>query len=123
MIGNSQVVVEKTASYQIVAGDCAAFFTNRGAAGSISFTLPAATELRAGWWCEFYVVVGFSIVIASSPVDRLTVHGDATADTLTLPGTIGQHARVVYDGTGFLVIPDPSSASAATSVTAVTIAT
>lgn len=119
---NSLVVIAKTASYQIVAGDCGAFFTNRGAGGAVTFTLPDATTIQAGWHCEFYVAIpGSAITIASSPTDRLSVHSDTTADTIASAATVGQHFRVIYDGTNFLVISDPTSASAATSVTAVTI--
>lgn len=121
MIGNTQVVLPKTAAYQIVAGDCAALFTNRGASAGITFTLPAATELPAGWWCEFFAVAAFAITIASSPVDRLVVDSDAAADTIALGAFIGQHARVVYDGTGFLVIVDQTAGTGLTAVRAVTV--
>lgn len=114
-------VVAKTSAYQVLHSDCGTLFTNRGAGGSVTFTLPASPP--AGWWCEFFTVAAQAIVIASSPVDTLVVHADATADTVTTAATIGQHFRVVADGTGILVISDPSAASAATAVTAVTIAT
>jgi hypothetical protein len=76
-----------------------------------------------GWQCEFMTAAAQAIVIATNPADTLTVHGDATADSVTTAATIGQHLRVICDGTSFLVISDPSAASAATAVTAVTIAT
>lgn len=121
--GWGQPVEAKTASYSVLASDCGKLFTNRGAAGSVTFTLPkSATELN-GWWCEFATVAAQAIVIASDPVDTLIVHADATADTVTTAATIGQHFKVVCDGTGMLVISNPSAASAATAVTAVTIAT
>lgn len=120
-IGASYVVIPKATAYQIVAGDCGAIFTNRGAAGGVTFTLPSATELQAGWNCEFFNVVAQVITIASTPTDTLIVDSDAGADTIALASQIGQSARVVYDGTGFLVFPNPSAGTGTTAVRAVTI--
>jgi hypothetical protein len=61
------------------------------------------------------------IRIASAPTDSLVNHGDAGGDTFATAATIGQHIKVIFDGTGWLVISDPSSATAATAVTAVTL--
>lgn len=116
-------VEAKTAAYTVTANDCGKIFTNRGAAGSVTFTLPVSGSEMNGWWCEFYTAAAQAIVIASNPVDTLTVHADLTADTVTTAATIGQHFTVFCDGTSMCVISDPSAASAATAVTAVTIAT
>jgi len=123
--GWAAVVEAKTAAYTVKPRDCGKLFTNRGAGASVTFTLPkidAVTGLK-GVQFEFMTVAAQPIVIASDPADKLVVHADATADTITTAGTIGQHLRVVSDGTGWLVISDPSAASAATAVTAVTLAT
>lgn len=119
----AQPVAAKTASYTVVAGDCGKLFTNRGAAGSVTFTLPTSATQLAGWWCEFATVAAQAIVLASAPADTLIVHADATADSVTTAATIGQHFKVICDGTGMLVVSNPSAASAATAVTAVTLAT
>ena len=120
-------VVAKTASYQLKASDMGKLFTNRGASGTITFTLPviaaAGKPALSGWYCEFSTVAAQAIVIASSPADKLVVHADAAADTVTTAATIGQNFKVVCDGTAWIVVSNPSSASAATAVTAVTIAT
>lgn len=116
-------VEAKTAAYTVVPSDCGTLFTNRGAAGSVTFTLPLSTSALKGWWAEFATVAAQAIVIASNAVDTLIVHADATADTVTTAATIGQTLRVVCDGTGMFVTSSPSAASAATAVTAVTIAT
>lgn len=121
--GWAKPVEAKTTAYTVVAGDCGKLFTNRGAVGSVTFTLPTSSTQLAGWWAEFATVAAQAIVIASAPADTLIVHADATADTVTTAATIGQHFTVVCDGTGMLVVSDPSAASAATAVTAVTIAT
>ena len=121
--GWAKPVVAKTSAYTVSEFDCGKIFTNRGAVGSVTFTLPKTSPELAGWWCEFFTVAAQAIVIATNPVDTLIVHADATADTVTTAATIGQHFTVVCDGTGFMLISDPSAASAATAVTAITIAT
>ena len=120
-------VVAKTASYSVKASDIGKLFTNRGASGTITFTLPQITAngkpALAGWYCEFVTAAAQSIVIATAPADKLVVHADAAADTLTSAATIGQHFRVICDGVSFLVESNPSAATTATNVTAVTLAT
>lgn len=121
--GWAKPVVAKTAAYTVQESDCGRVFTNRGAVGSVTFTLPKTSPELNGWSCEFFTAAAQAIVIATNPVDTLTVHADLTADTVTTAATIGQHFTVICDGTSFLVVSDPSAASAATAVTAVTIAT
>lgn len=121
--GWKQPVEAKTTAYTVVAGDCGKLFTNRGAVGSVTFTLPVTSSQLNGWWAEFYTVAAQAIVIATNPADTLIVHADATADSVTTAATIGQHFRVICDGTGFALISNPSAAGAATAVTAITIAT
>jgi hypothetical protein len=125
--GWAQPVDAKTAAYSVKERDCGKLFTNRGAGASVTFTLPKITPGLKGFVVEFYVAADQQIVIASSPADTLGVHNDLTADTITIGGAsgsrIGNSARVICDGTSYLVISNPSAASAATAVTAVTIAT
>ena len=116
-------VVAKTASYTVLFSDGGTLFTNRGAAGTITFTLPLTSGAGNGYRVEFATVAAQAIVIASSPADTLIVHGDATADSVTTAATIGQHFTAICDGTGWLVRSMPSAATTATAVTAVTIAT
>lgn len=118
-----QVVEAKTGNYTLTDSDYGKLFTNRGAAGTITFTLPTATAANSGCWAEFFTVAAQSIAVAPATVDTLIVHADATADSLTTAATIGQHVRVVSDGTGWVTISDPSAATTATAVTAVTLAT
>lgn len=113
------VTADKTLTIQ----DGGKFFTNRGASGTVTFTLPKSSAQLKGWTADFFTVAAQAIAVASSPADTLIVHADATADSITTAGTIGQHIKVVCDGTGFIVVSNPSAASAATAVTAVTLAT
>lgn len=121
--GWARPVEAKTTAYTVSPFDIGKMFTNRGAGASVTFTLPPSAADLNGWWAEFATVAAFAIVIASNPADTLIVHADATADTVTSAGTIGQHFSVFCDGTGMIVRSMPSAASAATAVTAVTIAT
>lgn len=117
--------VAKTAAYTLTARDNGKIFTNRGASGSVTFTLPkiSSNNRMKGFVADFFTAAAQAIVIASDPADSLVVHADSAADSLTTAATIGQHIRVIADGTAWLVISDPSAASAATAVTAVTLAT
>lgn len=121
--GWGQPVQAKTGNYTLTYRDCGQLFTNRGAAGTVTFTLPPGNAALAGFWAEFATVAAQAIVIATSPTDTLIVHADATADSVTTAATIGQHFKAIYDGTGWFLVSNPSAASTATAVTAVTIAT
>lgn len=96
----------KTASYTIVPGDIGKLFTNRGASGAVTFTLPVVANLTSGWWCEFFVVANQSFVIASNgSADDIVTFNDAGADSVTINTSaerIGFGARYVWDGTGWL---------------------
>lgn len=117
----AQPVEAKTADYTVLPKDGGKLFTNRGAAGTVVFTLPSTSGVGNGWWCEFSTVAAQAVTIATSPTDTLVVHANATADSVTSAATIGQHFRVINDGTGFLLVSNPSAASAGTAVTAITI--
>jgi len=119
---NGVVAVSGT-SRTILASEAGTMFTNRGGGAGVTFTLPVSSSILTGWWCEFFTVAAQVLTVASSPADNLIVHADATADTIATAATIGQHIKVTFDGTGWLVQSDPSAASAATAVTAVVIAT
>lgn len=96
----------KTASYQIKEGDIGTLFTTRGASGAVTFTLPLATYLPSGWWCEFFQAADQNMVIAAyASGDNITTKNDLTADTITFSTAtelIGNGVRVVWDGTGWL---------------------
>ena len=107
----------------LTALDGGKIFTNRGAGAGVTFTLPVTSSVLKGWTVDFFTVAAQAITVASSPTDTLIVHADATADTIVTAATIGQHIKVICDGTGWLVISDPSAATTATAVTAVTLTT
>lgn len=117
-----QIVEAKTADYTVTDSDYGKLFTNRGATGAVVFTVPAASTANKGCWVEFYTAAAQTLAVSPATADTLVVHADLTADTITTAGTIGQHLRVVSDGTGWLTIVDPSAATTATAVTAVVLA-
>lgn len=121
--GWAQPVEAKTAAYTVVPSDIGKLFTNRGAVASVTFTLPVSSADLSGWWCEFATVAAQAIVIASNPLDTLIVDNDATADTATSTGTIGNHFKVICDGTGMFVVANPGTVAGGLSVRDVAIAT
>ena len=117
-------VEAKTANYTLAVdgSDFGKVFTNRGATGAVTFTLPTPSAGIKGAYVEFWTAAAQTIALAVTGADTLVVHADLTADTITTAATIGQHLRALCDGTGWLVQSDPSAATTATAVTAVTLA-
>lgn len=115
-------VVAKTAAYTCLVTQCGTLFTNAGASGSVTFTLPTAAAANAGVWFEFYQVAGQAIVIAPATADTLVCFNDAAADSFSF-GTagelIGNTVRVISDGALWLLTPSiAAEAVTATIVTA-----
>jgi len=77
-------IVAKVNSYTILAEDGGTLFTNLGAAGAVTFTLPALSEVVDGWSCEFQVAAdqNFIVAAAAADVDRMVVFNDAAADSI-----------------------------------------
>jgi hypothetical protein len=102
--GVRRKVTAKTAAYTCTVADCGTIFTNRGASGSVTFTLPTPVG-NSGLWFDFFVVADQNVVITGG--DELVVtFNNATADGVTF-GTssekIGAGATVISDGTSWLV--------------------
>jgi hypothetical protein len=99
-------IAAKTAAYQIKDGDFAKLLTTRGAAATVTFTLPPTTGLNPGWWIDIYEAADWEMVIASSgSADNITTKNDLTADSLTFTEAgelIGNMVRCIWDGTGWL---------------------
>lgn len=121
------VVTAKTGNYTLDASfDCGGTFTNRGAGGSVTFTLPTAAQITSGWYADFFCVAAQTVIVAAGTVDTMIVFGDATADSIswaTGGQIIGSGCRVVYDGTGWLTFLYPGTTSGAQTAATVTIAT
>lgn len=107
-------VVAKTADYQVQASDSGTFFTTRGAAGSVTFTLPA---LQAGLEFRFNAFAAFAMAVTATsalivgcggaafaagtapsptPASSLSVAGGTAADRYTT-------LTLVCDGTNWFL--------------------
>lgn len=108
-------VSAKTADYTIIAPTTASgdrsgtIFTNRGAAGAVIFTLPAAAAALAGVFYDFLGAADQNFTIVTPVADTLTVVNDAAADSLavsTASHKIGAHMRAICDGTAWFAFGD-----------------
>jgi hypothetical protein len=79
-------VVGKSAAYtvNVISDKPGTVFTNKGAGGSVTFTLPTPTRAILGWWYRFKAVVDQNIVVAAPTVDTMVVLNDLAADSLAL---------------------------------------
>lgn len=124
LFGGWAVVPEaKTADYTIKPRDCGKIFTNRGASGTVVFTLPKAIADLKGFNVEFFTVAAQIIRVASDPADSMVVTADAAADSVASIAAIGTHLRVICDGTGWLVQADPGTVAGGLSVQDITVVT
>jgi len=109
-------VKAKTADYTVVTGTDASgtLFTNRGAAGTVIFTLPAPSQAIKGTFYTFAAVVAAQVVtVKTATVDTLITFNDLTADSVSLQTTseiIGGVLRAVCDGTSWIVFGDSGAA-------------
>lgn len=113
----------KTADYTIVTGTDASgtIFTNRGAGGTVNFTLPAPSQSIAGTFYDFVVIAAQSLLVKTATADTLIADNDATADSLA-SSRIGTSMRVVCDGTSWIAtltsgVPQAAFAQTATVAT------
>lgn len=70
---------DKTAAYSIVLADRGKCFSNKGASGSVTFTLPTDSTAPIGWWVDIYVVAAQTVVVAATAIN--------TAASLTAAST------------------------------------
>lgn len=82
-------IVPKTASFTLdpTTTRCGTIFTNRGAGGAVTMTLPQLTNAQAGstwdgWWVEFQAEVDQNIAVACTAGKAVT-DGNAAATSLT----------------------------------------
>jgi hypothetical protein len=122
-----RIVEAKTADYTLTTSDFGKIFTNRGASGSVTFTLPASSSATPqGATVEVYCVEAQTVIVASATVDTMVVFNDKAADSIswaTSGQIIGNSAVFTYDGTGWLVGLRPATTGAAQTASTVTIAT
>lgn len=100
-LGGYRQIIAKTTGYQIVNGtDNDTHFTTTGAAGSVTFTLPATIQKGQRW--RFTNCVGQNMVI-TAPAGKFVLFNNAAATSLTFStagNLIGANVEVVVDETG-----------------------
>lgn len=74
--GSAGIIAAKTAAYTVTPGDANKIFTNRGAAGSVTFTLPAP---KAGMRFTFIKAVAGQNLVVTTDVAATKLHGAAGA--------------------------------------------
>lgn len=105
----------KTADYTILdpytttgtGGDASGtMFTNRGAAGTVNFTLPAPVPRLAGCYYQFAAVVAAqTVLVKTATADTLITFNDLTADSLAIQTAgeiIGTVMIAFCDGTSWI---------------------
>ena len=99
-------VLAKTADYVVTADDARSctMFTNRGASGTVAFTLPAPSSDLAGVRLLFVSLVAQIISVETATADTLITMGDAAGDKLAAPGSIGAEIECWCDGTSWIAL-------------------
>jgi hypothetical protein len=90
--------LHKSASYTVnpVSDSPGTTFTNRGASGAVTFTLPKPTRALLGHWYRFLGLVAQNIVVAAPTADTLVALNDVAADSVAL-ATAGQIIGAVIE--------------------------
>ena len=90
----------KTAAYTLTAADSGVTFTNRGASGSVTITLPAVSR---DLHFKFVVVAAQAFVVAADTADTLISYNDLDLDSVS-SNTIGAQMEVICDGTSWILL-------------------
>lgn len=106
--GQRTASAAKTSAYTITAADSGKILTNRGASGSVTFTLPTVAAGFDGVDVTIMAVVAAqNVVIAAQTAGQIITFNDAAADSITISTAseiIGAAVRCVCDGTSWLCI-------------------
>lgn len=93
----------KTAAYTIKApmDSPGTVFTNRGAGGSVTFTLPAPSAAVKGYWYRFIVIAAQALIVATATADTLIGYNDLDLDSIET-NTVGAQVELFCDGTSWI---------------------
>lgn len=100
--GGHREVIALTASVTLTNHDIGKRFTNRGASGAVTVTLPTPDAVNAGGEIVFGVVADQNFIVTTS--DKLVLINDAAADSIaaqTSSEKIGAVFAVWSDGTSW----------------------
>lgn len=106
--GLRRVSAAKTAAYTITAADSGKVLTNRGAGGSVTFTLPTVAAGFDGVDVLIVAVADQAVVVSAQTAGQIAAFNDATANSVALQTSseiIGGGFRCICDGTSWLVLP------------------
>ena len=104
--GYQRTIEAKAADYTLTAGDMGKIFTNRGATGTITFTLPDASGTYNGAHVTILPIVAQKTTVATATADVLITAGDAAADSVTQnAAAIGGMIELFCDGTSWIAVP------------------
>lgn len=98
---NPSLETALTAAYQALVTDCGTLFTNTGATGAVTLTLPAVTN--AGWSCEVLVTAAQNFAVTSKEGTNIVWDGTLAASTLTFSTAshiVGGHLQFTANGAG-----------------------
>lgn len=82
-------------------------FTNRGATGSVTATLPTPSLANIGHWYEFQVHANQSLIVAGAAAGAIATVGNAAADNVGFQISskkIGRRLKVTSDGTQWYAV-------------------
>ncbi len=94
-----------TSNRTLTQNDNGKLFTNRGATGSVTFTLPTPGAAYKGMFFDFFVVADYALVLSAT--EGIVADDNNTADAVsyaTADEMVGGSFRAVCDGTSWLVI-------------------
>lgn len=118
--GGQREVVALTASATLTNYDIGKIFTNRGASGTVTITLPAPDSTNAGGRVEVYCVANQTLTVNCSTNDLLVIFNDAAADSVsfaTANEKIGAGGMFISDGTGWIYANTCAGANTLTTAT------
>ncbi len=110
-------IVAKTANYTVLPKDNGVLFTNEGASGAVTFTLPTPAARLKGMMVEFFIVADQTVTLTCATSDRLVVANNASADSLafsTSSEKIGASLKATCSGSLWLVQQSAYDAQTAT---------
>ena len=99
--GLFNAISAKTTAYTVLTADNGTLFTNRGASGSVTFTLPAP---RAGLYLGFVKAVSTQNIVITTDVAGTKIHGLTQGVTLTDSTSEYGTVYIVCDGTAWFTL-------------------
>lgn len=100
-------VTAKTSNYTVVAADSGTIFTNTGAGGTVTFTLPTSATAGSGWHCWILVTAAQTVAVTANSGELVTLNNAAatTATWSTSSEKVGVNMWIVCDGAKMICVP------------------